>query len=92
LVAEPRWLTSKPAQLPYIPKATSSGSPRGHTRSKARPDASGHGPPRRPAGQTPGAASLEQGIEVENRNQALPAGLNDMREALTAFLERHPPK
>jgi enoyl-CoA hydratase len=39
-----------------------------------------------------GAASLEQGMELENRNQALAAGTKDMREALTAFLERRPPK
>lgn len=35
-----------------------------------------------------GAASLELGIELENRNQALTAGTTDMREALNAFLER----
>lgn len=34
-----------------------------------------------------GAASLEQGIELENRNQALAAATDDMREALHAFLE-----
>ena len=34
-----------------------------------------------------GAASLAQGLELENRNQALAAGTVDMREALDAFLE-----
>ncbi|MBC7632206.1 enoyl-CoA hydratase-related protein [Aeromicrobium sp.] len=37
-----------------------------------------------------GAATLELGIELENRNQALTAGTADMREALTAFLEGRP--
>lgn len=35
-----------------------------------------------------GASSLELGVELENRNQALAAGTSDMREALSAFLER----
>jgi len=39
-----------------------------------------------------GAASLELGVELENRNQALAAGTDDMREALSAFLEKRPPK
>jgi enoyl-CoA hydratase len=38
-----------------------------------------------------GAASLEHGIELENRNQALAAGTRDMREALAAYLERRRP-
>ncbi|MCW2793531.1 MAG: enoyl-CoA hydratase [Nocardioides sp.] len=38
-----------------------------------------------------GAASLDLGIELENRNQALTAQTQDMREALTAFLERRNP-
>jgi enoyl-CoA hydratase len=38
-----------------------------------------------------GAASLALGIELENRNQALAAGTEDMREALTAFLEKRSP-
>jgi enoyl-CoA hydratase/carnithine racemase len=38
-----------------------------------------------------GAGSLEQGIELENRNQALAAATSDMREALNAFLERRTP-
>lgn len=37
-----------------------------------------------------GAASLAQAIELENRNQALAASTSDMREALTAFLEKRP--
>lgn len=37
-----------------------------------------------------GAASLELGVELENRNQALAAGTDDMREALTAFLANRP--
>jgi len=37
-----------------------------------------------------GAATLEMGIELENRNQALAAGTADMREALTAFLDGRP--
>jgi enoyl-CoA hydratase len=37
-----------------------------------------------------GAASLAQAVELENRNQALAAGTDDMREALAAFLERRP--
>lgn len=39
-----------------------------------------------------GAASLELGIELENRNQALAAGTQDMREALAAFLEQRAPE
>jgi len=39
-----------------------------------------------------GAASLEHGIELENRNQALTASTNDMREALAAFREQRAPK
>jgi enoyl-CoA hydratase/carnithine racemase len=38
-----------------------------------------------------GAASLEHGIELENRNQALAASTSDMKEALDAFLEGRPP-
>lgn len=38
-----------------------------------------------------GAASLELGIELENRNQALTAGTDDMREALAAFRDKRPP-
>jgi enoyl-CoA hydratase len=38
-----------------------------------------------------GAASLEHGIELENRNQALTAATQDMREALAAFRERRTP-
>ncbi len=38
-----------------------------------------------------GAATLEQGIELENRNQALAAQTADMREALAAFLEKRSP-
>jgi enoyl-CoA hydratase/carnithine racemase len=38
-----------------------------------------------------GAATFEQGIELENRNQALAAATNDMREALDAFLTRRDP-
>ncbi|MEV0341866.1 enoyl-CoA hydratase-related protein [Nocardia sp. NPDC050713] len=38
-----------------------------------------------------GAGSLEQGIELENRNQALTAATNDMREALEAFTNRRTP-
>jgi enoyl-CoA hydratase len=37
-----------------------------------------------------GAATLEQGIELENRNQALTAATEDMREALTAFMADRP--
>jgi enoyl-CoA hydratase/carnithine racemase len=37
-----------------------------------------------------GAASLELGIELENRNQALAAAGAQMREALSAFLEKRP--
>jgi len=37
-----------------------------------------------------GAASLELGIELENRNQALTAGSAEMQEALAAFLQRRP--
>ncbi len=39
-----------------------------------------------------GAASLELGIELENRNQALAAQTADMREALAAFLEKRSPR
>ena len=39
-----------------------------------------------------GAASLELGIELENRNQALTAGTDDMREALAAFRDKRAPK
>lgn len=35
-----------------------------------------------------GAASLELAVELENRNQALTAGTEDMREALAAFREK----
>lgn len=38
-----------------------------------------------------GAASLELAAELENRNQALAASTQDMREALTAFQERRRP-
>ena len=38
-----------------------------------------------------GAASLELGIELENRNQALARSTDDMREALSAFLEKRVP-
>jgi enoyl-CoA hydratase/carnithine racemase len=37
-----------------------------------------------------GAATLELGVELENRNQALAASTSDMREALSAFTERRP--
>jgi enoyl-CoA hydratase/carnithine racemase len=37
-----------------------------------------------------GAGSLAQGIELENRNQALAAATSDMREALAAFREKRP--
>jgi enoyl-CoA hydratase/carnithine racemase len=37
------------------------------------------------------APSLEAAVELENRNQALTAGTQDMAEALAAFLERRPP-
>jgi enoyl-CoA hydratase/carnithine racemase len=39
-----------------------------------------------------GAATLELGAEMENRNQALAALSSDMREALAAFTERRPPR
>jgi enoyl-CoA hydratase len=39
-----------------------------------------------------GAASLELGVELENRNQALTASTEDMREALTAFRECREPR
>ena len=39
-----------------------------------------------------GAGTLEHGIELENRNQALTATTNDMRAALEAFTNRRPPK
>jgi enoyl-CoA hydratase len=38
-----------------------------------------------------GAATLELGIELENRNQALAVATSDQHEALAAFLERRPP-
>jgi enoyl-CoA hydratase/carnithine racemase len=38
-----------------------------------------------------GAATLELAAELENRNQALAASTQDMREALTAFRERRRP-
>jgi enoyl-CoA hydratase/carnithine racemase len=38
-----------------------------------------------------GAATLELGVELENRNQALTAATADMREALAAFRERRSP-
>jgi enoyl-CoA hydratase len=37
-----------------------------------------------------GAATLELGIELENRNQALAVATSDQREALAAFLARRP--
>jgi len=39
-----------------------------------------------------GAASFEQGIELENRNQALAASGDDMQEALAAFRGRRAPR
>jgi len=39
-----------------------------------------------------GAATLEQGIELENRNQALAASTSDMREALDAFMSKRAPR
>ena len=37
------------------------------------------------------APSLEAAVELENRNQTLTAGTQDMAEALAAFLEKRPP-
>lgn len=37
-----------------------------------------------------GAGSLELGVEIENRNQALTAGSAEMHEALAAFIDRRP--
>jgi enoyl-CoA hydratase len=37
------------------------------------------------------APSLEAAVELENRNQTLAAGTQDMAEALAAFLEKRPP-
>jgi enoyl-CoA hydratase/carnithine racemase len=37
------------------------------------------------------APSLEAAVELENRNQTLAAGTQDMTEALTAFREKRPP-
>jgi enoyl-CoA hydratase len=37
-----------------------------------------------------GVATLELGIELENRNQALAVATSDHREALAAFLARRP--
>ena len=37
-----------------------------------------------------GAATLELGVELENRNQALAASGSQMREALDAFREGRP--
>ena len=37
------------------------------------------------------APSLEAAVELENRNQALAAGTEDMVEAFTAFREKRPP-
>jgi enoyl-CoA hydratase/carnithine racemase len=39
-----------------------------------------------------GAATLELGAELENRNQALAAQTSDMREALAAFTEKRAPR
>ena len=38
------------------------------------------------------APSLEAAVELENRNQTLTAGTQDMTEALTAFREKRPPE
>jgi enoyl-CoA hydratase len=37
------------------------------------------------------APSLEAAVELENRNQTLAAGTQDMSEALRAFREKRPP-
>ncbi len=36
--------------------------------------------------------SLQAGIDLENRTQVLSSMTGDMREAVTAFLEKRPPR